>query len=133
MNKVEITGRLVKDVEKKITPSGIEVAQFTLAVNRRISKEDKESGRQSADFIDCVAWRQSASFLAQYGKKGDVVGVVGRIEKRSYINSKNVTVYIVEVNAEEVEILSHVEKAARKEETTNYDEEFDLSSDELPF
>ena len=133
MNKVEITGRLVKDVEKKITPSGIEVAQFTLAVNRRISKEDKEAGRQSADFIDCVAWRQSASFLAQYGKKGDVVGVVGRIEKRSYINSKNVTVYIVEVNAEEVEILSNVEKAERKEKTTNYDEEFDLSGDDLPF
>ena len=97
MNSVTISGRLTADVEVRKTQSGLSVASFTVAVQK-----DKEH----ADFINCVAWRQSADFLGQYSHKGDMVGVMGRLQTRDYERDGQ-KVYVTEVIADRVEILAH--------------------------
>ena len=97
MNRVELTGRLTKDVELRQTQSGLPTATFTIAVDR-VSKE------QTADFIACVAWRQSAEYLAKYGKKGNWVEVAGKIQVRSYDRDGHKT-YVTEVVADDVHLV----------------------------
>lgn len=77
MNNVSLIGRLTKDVEERRTPSGTPVVSFTLAVNRR-KKED------GADFIPCIVWGKAAETIAKYVHKGDLFGVTGYIQTRSY-------------------------------------------------
>lgn len=105
INQVVLVGRLTKDIELKKTNNNLSVAQFTLAVDRGIKKED---GSRVADFPNIVAWRQSADFLAQYSSKGDMVGVVGELQTRTY-DGQNGKVYITEVVASEVRILGHAQ------------------------
>lgn len=100
MNRVEITGRLTKDIECRKTPNGVSTTTFTVAVDRR-SKE-----QQSADFINVVAWRQSADYLASYGRKGDWVEVSGRIQTRNY-ESDGRKVYVTEVVSDEVHLVAN--------------------------
>lgn len=99
MNKVQLVGRLTRDVELKTTASGVSVCSFTIAVNRRFKNPQ---GEYEADFINCVAWRQSAELLAKYFTKGRMVGLVGSIQTRSYDNKDGQRVYITEVCVEEV-------------------------------
>lgn len=77
MNSVCIVGRLTKDVQERRTQNGTAVVSFTLAVDRR-KKED------GADFINCIAWDKSAETIARYVHKGDLFGVTGYIQTRSY-------------------------------------------------
>lgn len=81
MNVVVLTGRVVADPELKYTPSGLAVCSFRIAVDRR-GKKDAE---QTADFVDIVAWKQSAEFAANYLTKGRLVGVEGRLQQRSWV------------------------------------------------
>ena len=97
MNKVILMGRLTKDVEMRQTPNGVSVARFTLAVNRRFAKE----GQQQADFINCVAWRQTGEFIARYFQKGSMIAVVGSIQSRSWDGQDGKKQYATEVNVEE--------------------------------
>lgn len=86
LNRVILIGRLVADPELKYTPSGIAVAQFRIAVDRPLSQEAKQQGQEKqADFIDIVAWRQSAEFASQYLNKGRLVAVEGRLQIREYV------------------------------------------------
>ncbi|MBE7046080.1 MAG: single-stranded DNA-binding protein [Ruminococcaceae bacterium] len=80
MNKVILLGRLTRDPELRTTPSGVNVCSFSLAVNRRFAKE----GQQNADFINCVAWRNTAEFVAKYFAKGRMMGVVGSLQTGRY-------------------------------------------------
>ena len=77
MNQVCLIGRLTKDVQERRTQNGTPVVSFTLAVDRR-KKED------GADFIHCIAWDKSAETIARYVHKGDLFGVTGYIQTRSY-------------------------------------------------
>lgn len=77
MNQVCLIGRLTKDVEERRTQNGTPVVSFTLAVDRR-KKED------GADFIPCIAWDKAAETIAKYVHKGDLFGVTGHIQTRSY-------------------------------------------------
>ena len=70
MNRVELVGRLTKDVEVRKTQSNLSVASFTVACDRRVSRDQQNQGQQTADFISCVAWRQTADFLGSYARKG---------------------------------------------------------------
>ena len=97
MNKVILMGRLTKDVEMRQTPNGVSVARFTIAVNRRFAKE----GQQQADFINCVAWRQTGEFIARYFQKGSMIAVVGSIQSRSWDGQDGKKQYTTEVNVEE--------------------------------
>lgn len=85
LNRVILIGRLTADPELKYTPSGIAVAQFRIAVDRPLSAEARAQGQEKqADFIDIVAWRQSAEFASQYLTKGRLVAVEGRLQIREY-------------------------------------------------
>ena len=97
INKVILVGRITKDPELRKTSSGISTVSFTLACNRRFSNSQ---GGQDADFINCVAWRQSADFMANYVKKGSLLGVEGRIQTRNYKDQSDRTVYVTEVVTE---------------------------------
>ena len=102
MNRVELLGRLTKDPELKKTQSGLSVCSFTLAVNRPKKKDQEE---QEADFISCVAWRQSAEYLSQYGQKGSMAAVEGRIQTRSYDDRDGKRVYVTEVVVDNLTVL----------------------------
>lgn len=100
MNKAILMGRLTKDPETRYTQStNTQVTSFTLAVNRRFAKEGEE---RQADFINIVAWGKTAEFCSKYFKKGRQVGVIGRIQTRTWEDENNVKRYVTEVVAEEV-------------------------------
>ncbi len=114
INRVVLVGRLTKDVEVRKTQSGISVAQFTVACERRFTRGQDNNNQQTADFINCVAWRQSADFLGQYARKGAMVGVEGRIQTRNYDNAQGQRVYVTEVVADNVSLLeSRAQSEAR--------------------
>lgn len=81
INSVALTGRLTRDIELKQTQGGIAVTRFTLAVNRNFKNAN---GETEADFINCTAWRQTAETMANYLKKGSLIGVEGRIQTGSF-------------------------------------------------
>lgn len=82
LNKIFIMGRLTRDPELRRTQSGTAVASFTLAVDRDF--KDKETGEKQTDFIDCVAWRNSAEFVSRYFSKGRMAVVEGRLQIRPW-------------------------------------------------
>ena len=98
MNKVILSGRLARDPEIRYTQTGKCVAQFTLAVNRRTSKD-----AQQADFIPIVVWNKLAEICGQYLQKGSQIIVEGRIQVRQYTVNDNSKRYITEVIANEIE------------------------------
>ena len=100
MNKVLLVGNLTRDPEKRSTGQGTSVTSFTIAVSRRFKNAD---GGYDADFINCVAWRSTADFVAQYFQKGSRIGVVGSLQSRSYDDKNGNRRYVTEVNVEEVE------------------------------
>lgn len=112
MNKVILMGRLVRDPEIRYTTNNNTlVATFALAVNRRFVKQGEE--RQS-DFINIVAWDKTGEFVSKYFKKGQQVGVVGRLQTRQYDDKDGKRVYVTEVVAEEVYFVGD-----KKEESQN--------------
>lgn len=113
MNRVELVGRLTKDPELRKTQSGLSYCQFTLAVDRRVSKESQT--QQTADFIGCVAWRQSADYLSSYGQKGSVVAVEGKIQTRNYDDRDGHRVYVTEIVADALSLISSGTKKASSE------------------
>ena len=82
LNIIVIIGRLVRDPELRRTQSGVDVASFTLAVERDFT--DRATGRKETDFIDCVGWRQTAEFVSKWYKKGQMMAVEGRLQSREY-------------------------------------------------
>lgn len=97
MNNVSLIGRLTKDPDLRYTSSGMAVATFSLAVQR--SFRNKE-GNYEADFINCVCWNKSGETLANHVKKGQRIGVTGRIQTRNYENEQGNRVYVTEVVVE---------------------------------
>ena len=102
INNCTLVGRLVADPNLRYTSSGTGVATFTLAVNRNFTSAD---GNREADFINCVIWRKPAETLANYAKKGVLIGVTGRIQTRSYDNQQGQKVYVTEVIADNFQML----------------------------
>ena len=151
INRVVLVGRLTKDVELRKTNSNTSVCSFTLACNRRFQSQQ---GGQTADFINCIAWRQSADFLAKYASKGSIVGVEGRISTRSYDNQAGQKVYVTEVTCDSVQLIGGNRNSNDNYQTNtnqtftpsvepsyeqSYEDDFsntpslDISSDDLPF
>ena len=98
LNHIVIMGRLTRDPELRHTQSGTAVASFSLAVDRDYSSRD--GGERQTDFINIVAWRQSAEFVAKYFKKGNLIGIEGSIQTRRYQdkNGNNRTAFEVVAN-----------------------------------
>ena len=102
INRTVLVGRLTKDPELKYTPSGIPMARFTLAVNRPFSNQQ---GEKEADFINCIAWRKQAENLSNYMKKGNMVGIEGRIQTGSFEGQDGKRVYTTDVIADSIQFL----------------------------
>ena len=118
INSVVLVGRLTKDVEVRKTSQGTSYARFTVACDRRYSSGQngqQNSNQPTADFIGCVAWRQSADFLGSYGRKGSLVGVNGSIQTGSYTDRDGRKVYTTDVVADRVQLL---ESKNRNQENT---------------
>lgn len=141
INNTVLVGRLTKDVELRYTPSNVAVATFTLAVNRTFKNEN---GEREADFINCVMWRQQAENLANWTKKGALIGVTGRIQTRSYDNQQGQRVYVTEVVAEQFQLLeskgqgNQGQQRQAQQQAPDFSRSantnpLDISDDDLPF
>ena len=131
MNSWNGIGRLTKKVELKSTSDGTKVVSFTLAVNREFKNSD---GNYDADFIPCVAWRNTAELLDKYTDKGHQIGCQGRIQTRTYETDSGETRYVQEVVVDKVDLLE------KKEERKTYgadpvhgQERVTPASEDLPF
>lgn len=137
INNVTLVGRLTRDPELKYTPSNIAITTFNLAVNRNFKGVN---GEREADFINCMIWRKQAELLAEWCKKGNLVGITGRIQTRSYDNQQGQRVYVTEVVAETFQLLEKRDNSANQ---SNIEEQMpasfgatnplDISDKDLPF
>lgn len=116
INRVVLVGRLTKDPELRYTPSGVPMARFTIAVNRTFSNQ---SGEREADFIGCIAWRKQAENLANFMKKGSLIGVEGRIQTGSFEGQDGKRVYTTDVVADAVQFLEPRGGAGASQGTSN--------------
>ena len=123
MNKIMLVGRLTKDPELRYTQSGTAVTSFTLAVNRRFSKE--------ADFINCVAWQKTGEFVAEYFKKGSALGLEGRLQVRTYDSENGQKHWVTEVVAEQVEFVER--KGSGSGLNHDLGQEIVFDDNDLPF
>lgn len=137
INNVVLVGRIVREPELRYTPQNTAVATFTLAVNRRFKNAQ---GEREADFINCVIWRQPAENLANWAKKGTLVGVTGSIQVRNYENKEGQRVYVTEVLADSFQMLeSNSNKTEKGKAKSNQDKDpfagspMEVSDDDLPF
>src|SRR5690554_3805589 len=146
INRVVLVGRLVADPELRYTSSGIAVANFRLAVNRPFTSE---SGEREADFINAVAWRSVAENLANYQRKGNLIGIDGRIQTRSYEGQDGKRVYVTEIVADSVQFLEFNKNEGNNSQNNqnantgqtqandnsfkNQGEPMDIKDDDLPF
>jgi len=105
MNKLTIIGNLTRDPELRTTSAGINVCDFTVAVNRR-NRRDAQSGQPEADFFRVSAWRQLGENCARYLAKGRKVCVIGPVSVRTYQGNDGATRASLEVTADDVEFLS---------------------------
>ena len=99
LNCAVIMGRLTADPELRQTPSGVAVTRFTVAVDRSFVKAGEE---RKADFINVVAWRQTAEFVSRYFTKGSMIAVQGSIQTRTYDDKNGLKRYVVEIVADNV-------------------------------
>lgn len=124
MNKVILSGRLSKDIEFGTTNNGVDYARSTIAVNRRFKNE---SGEYDADFINIVAWRNTAKYLNDYAKKGNKIAVCGTLQTRTYEAQDGTKRYATEVVVDEAEILESKNKEEKQEQLK------EIPDSELPF
>lgn len=103
MNNVQIIGRLTADPELRRTQSGISSCRFTVAVNRKY--KNKDTDQYDADFISCIAWKQTAEFISRYFSKGKMIALQGNLRTGSFQDRKHqdVTHYTTDVFVENVE------------------------------
>ena len=160
INNVTLVGRLTKDPDLRYTASGTSVATFTLAVNRNFTNQ---IGNREADFVNCVIWRKPAETMATLAKKGSLIGVVGRIQTRTYDNQQGQRVYVTEVVADNFQLLeskattesrAHADQSSSSPSPTTFEQRdvatpnnnglnasqnpfggqsIDISDDDLPF
>ncbi len=151
VNRVVLIGRLTRDPnELRVSPSGTSVTSFTVAVDNRFSRQESNK----ADFIPVVVFNKTAEFVCNYARKGSLVAVEGRLQQRTYQNKENQNVNVLEVVADNVQLLeskavsqeraqayptnqgqgySYMPDDNRQEETKQYTSQYDLSDDDLPF
>lgn len=102
MNHAILIGRLTKEPELKLTSNQVQFCSFTVAVDRKFKDAN---GQRQADFINCLAWKNTAVFIQKYFHKGNRIGITGSIQVRSFDNAEGKKCFITEVIAEEVEFV----------------------------
>ena len=156
MNKIILVGRLTRDPELRSTSAGFATANFTVAVSRNYKNKE---GNYDADFLPCVAFRNTADFVSRYFKKGSLICVEGRVQTRNYDAADGTKRYVTEVVVENVEFVggknensstlnnnNYVDSPSEapvdllpeydipsSDPYENYDKEVSLSDNDLPF
>ena len=136
MNKVQLIGRLTKDPDLRYTKNNIAVASYTVAINTGYGE------KQQTDFINVTTWGKSGEFVSNYFKKGQAIGIVGRLRSNNYEDSNGNKRYTVEVITEDIEFVgSKNEKQNGQDEeiekeqsiSSEYQSNLILTDDMLPF
>ena len=127
LNQVALMGRLTADPELRHTPNDVAVTTFTIAVNRSYVKQGAE---RQADFIDIVAWRNTAEFICRYFKKGQMMAVSGSIQTRTYTDKEGKNRKAFEIVADNVEFVPKAKGEAAEAKSESFEE---VSSEDLPF
>lgn len=135
VNVVVLMGRLVADPVLKPTVNGVEACNFTIAVDRRYNKSGEE---RQADFLDCVAWRQSAVFVDKYFSKGSMIAVNGYIQTRTYEDNNGNKRKAFEIVADNVSFCGNKSQSIggtnSKPEESSSDADFqEIPEEDLPF
>ena len=129
MNKVIIIGRNTKDIELKQTTSGASVAEFSIAVKRAFKNAN---GENESDFFNCVVFSKLAETISKYVKKGDQIGIEGRLQTRSYTNREGKKITVTEIIVENFEFLQG-KKQEEPKATEQWEELDPFSNNDLPF
>lgn len=127
MNKVVIIGRNTKDIELRQLTSGTSAIEFSVAVKRTFKNAN---GEYESDFFNCVAFSKTAETISRYVKKGDMLGIEGRLQTRSYTNKEGRKITVTEIIVESVEFLQTKKEEQKPSEPVF--EELDPFA-ELPF
>jgi single-strand DNA-binding protein len=125
MNEVSLVGRTTKAIELKMTTKNTEFVNFTLAVYDTFTK--------GADFINIVAWKATAKYIAKYAKKGELLSVNGSLKTRTYTKDNGETIYITEVIARQIQILKTSGGSGEKKEAEVEEETYEIETDDVPF
>lgn len=135
-NVVVMVGRLTKDPDLTMTRNGFGCCKFTLAVDRTIKVE----GQSEADFVNCVAFKQTAKFMTDYLKKGYLISVEGAIRTGNYEKDDGTKVYTTDVVCHSVQNLTPREKGEEAPQEANeekleevFGDTLEITSDDLPF
>lgn len=132
INMVALIGRLTFEPEVRTTPSGVSVMRFQVACDRKYQKSGQD---RQADFIDCVAWRQTAEFISRYFYKGSMIAVEGTLQTSSYTDKNGNQRKQVEVLANNVSFCgskSETGGAAGSQANPNYSSADNSDFDEIP-
>ena len=130
MNKVIEIGRATKDIELKQTQGGTSVVEFSIAVKRTFKNAN---GEYDSDFFNCVAFSKAAETISKYVKKGDMLGIEGRLQTRSYTNKEGRKITLTEIIVESFEFLQAKKQEATEEPDIKWEETTDPFSEGLPF
>ena len=129
MNKIVITGRNTKEIELRQLTSGTSAIEFSIAVKRAFKNAN---GEYDSDFFNCVAFSKTAETISKYVKKGDMLGIEGRLQTRSYTNKEGRKINVTEIIVENFEFLQSKKQEEQPAEQPKF-EELDPFSNELPF
>lgn len=124
MNNVVLMGRLTKDVEIRYNQSQMAIGRFTVAVNRRLTKEKRQeaeaNNQATADFINCVAFGRTAEVIGQYFHKGNKIAITGHIQTGSYENQQGQRIYTTDVIVDQFDFVESVNyNSANKDNVDN--------------
>lgn len=132
INRVELLGHLGKDAEVKFTPSGIQVASFSIATSRRFKPANSEEWKEATDWHRCIFWR--CENIRQFLTKGKQLFLTGRLQTRSY-EKDGITHYVTEITVEELILLGGgaSDRGASSPGPSSQAEEHGVTEDDVPF
>ena len=130
MQSIHFIGRLSRDVDLKTTPNGVQVASFTVAVDR---KQKNKDGDKITDFMNVNVWRGLADICSKYLSKGKKCYVRGELQVRTYVAKDGTTKVSLDVQADEVEFLSPKSESREEQPSTDANGFTDVSPDSIPF
>lgn len=139
MNKAILIGRLTRDIDLKYTLSGMAIGRFTLAINRKMTREKRQEAERNnqptADFIGCIAFGKTAETISQYVGKGNQLAIEGHIQTGSYENKEGQRVYTTDVIVDGFTFIDSRSKDGGDSEVQdqNYDGFFPVNNDDIPF
>jgi single-strand DNA-binding protein len=113
LNRVVLMGRLTADPELKVTPNGVSVTSFSIAVDRSYVKQGEE---RKADFINIVCWKNTAEFVCRYFGKGSLIALEGQLQSRTYQAKDGTNRYVVEVVANNISFTGEKREQSNSQE-----------------